>query len=94
MRLQLDSDIRGNFVLTEVDGAGNETGQSIFIQTDYDLPGIASNFGWRPCPFCQFTDGTVDCQHRTTGAMIQSARNFLDSHTGEFCENPGYTLTL
>jgi hypothetical protein len=66
------------------------SGKNVIIDTDYDYPGLASNFGWTPCPFCRETDGTVDCKHRTAGAMMQSAQSFLDKHIGETAEDPGY----
>lgn len=66
------------------------TGRSLMIYTDFDYPAIAGDFGWIPCPFCQSTDGTVDCKHRNTSAMIQSAEHFLYNHIGEIAEDPGY----
>ncbi len=83
-----------------------EDGASILFQTDYDWPAVASNFGWRPekyqpnqsrlsdCPHIN-SDGTVDCRscNATAGGFISDAREFLDDHDGEKCENPGYALT-
>lgn len=66
------------------------TGRDFLVQIDFDRCGIASDFGWVPCPFCSSTDGTVDCKHRKVGAMIQSATNFLDDNIGNIAEDPGY----
>jgi hypothetical protein len=66
-----------------------EDGQDILIQTDFDLPGIASTFGWSPCD-CGTTDGTVDCGHKTASQMIAEAQAFLDDNIGESVEDPGY----
>lgn len=39
------------------------------------------------------TDGTIDCPCGVkAGQFISAAREFLDEHDGEQCENPGYTL--
>lgn len=39
------------------------------------------------------TDGTIDCSCGVTaGSFIQAAREYLDEHDGETCENPGYSL--
>lgn len=65
-----------------------EDGQEL-VQTDWDFPGIASTFGWQPCP-CGRTDGTVDCPHRTASAMIAEAREYLKEHVGETADDPGY----
>jgi len=69
----------------------SNTGESIFIQTDWDRPGLASNFGWAACG-CGETDGTVDCPHKTATEMIESATDWLDSHDGESFDDPGYFL--
>jgi len=67
-----------------------ENGRSILVQTDWDYPGLAMNFGWVPCPECGFTDGTVDCKHRRASEMIAEAADYLDDHIGESFEDPGY----
>lgn len=71
-----------------------DDGRDILIQTDYDLPGIASFFGYVPCKSGR-TDGTVDCScgcGKTVGDMIAEADAFLceiaDSETE--AEDPGY----
>ena len=66
-----------------------DDGRTVLIQTDWDYPGVASVFGWSPCP-CGKTDGTVDCPHRTASEMIAEASQFLDAHIGETAEDPGY----
>jgi len=64
-------------------------GREILVQIDYDFPGLASTFGWSPCP-CGDTDGTVDCDHRTADEMIADARDFLRAHVGDTADDPGY----
>ena len=66
-----------------------ENGESILIQTDWDYPGVASSFGYQPCE-CGFTDGTVDCEHKTASEMITDASEYLDEHIGDTVEDPGY----
>jgi hypothetical protein len=55
---------------------------SIFVQSDWDFPGLASLLGFQACSECRYTDGTVDCEHNTASDMIQAAANFLHEHTG------------
>lgn len=39
------------------------------------------------------TDGTVDCACGVmAGDFISAAREWIDEHDGETCENPGYNL--
>ena len=64
-------------------------GKTVLIQTDYDYPGLASSFGWAPCP-CGATDGTVDCPHKTASDMIAEAGQYLDDNIGATIEDPGY----
>jgi hypothetical protein len=64
--------------------------RTVLVQSDWDYPGLASNLGFVPCPDCGFTDGTVDCAHKTASQMIAEAQEFLDAHLGEPFENPGY----
>ena len=73
----------GTFIIQADDG------RDVLIQTDWDYPGVASTFGWSPCP-CGKTDGTVDCPHRTASDMIVEAGEFLDAHIGDTVEDPGY----
>lgn len=66
-------------------------GTSALIQEEGDFPGLATAFGWTPCPECKATDGTIDCAHRTAEAMIAEAREFLASEClGKFVKDPGY----
>lgn len=70
-------------------------GRDLLIQTDWDYPGFASTFGWSPCVGCDCrcegtTDGTVDCDKRTAGDMIQEAYEYLLEHEGEWVDDPGY----
>jgi hypothetical protein len=53
-----------------------EDGRSQIFQTDWDYPGLASNFGFVPTD-CVATD-------------IGTAREFLDEHDGATCEDSGY----
>lgn len=62
---------------------------TVLVQTDWDYPGLASNLGWVPC-WCGFTDGTIDCDHKTASDMIGSAEKFINDHLGEMFEDPGY----
>jgi hypothetical protein len=66
-----------------------EDGRSQIFQTDWDYPGLASNFGYVPCE-CRATDGTVDCPHKSATEMIGAAAEFLDELDGATCEDPGY----
>jgi hypothetical protein len=66
-----------------------EDGGDLLVQTDWDYPGLASTFGWSPCP-CGETDGTVDCPHRSADEMIAEAREFLRAHAGDTVDDPGY----
>ena len=77
MRITLEE---GNFGWDYVLRA--ENGETILIQTDWDYPGTASSFGWKPC-HCGFTDGTIDCEHRKTSDMIVEAADYLDNHIGD-----------
>jgi hypothetical protein len=64
-------------------------GRTVLIQSDWDYPGVASTFGWQPCP-CGATDGTVDCRHKTASDMIAEASEYLDDNIGGTVEDPGY----
>ena len=80
--ITLESDSLGYLIV-------NDDGQKMYVQTDYDYPGVARTFGWCPCK-CGFTDGTVNCKHRTATDMIVEARNYLDDHIGDTVEDRGY----
>jgi hypothetical protein len=66
-----------------------DNGRSLLVQNDWELPNLASTFGWSPCS-CGATDGTIDCDHRTAGEMIAEAGDFLRAHTGDTSDDPGY----
>lgn len=68
-----------------------DTGATLLIVVDWDLPKLASAFGWLSC-FCGETDGTIDCPHRTVGDMIAEARDYLDERIGETADDPGYFI--
>jgi len=55
---------------------------SIFVQSDYEFPFMASLLGFEACTECRLTDGTVDCEHKTASEMICDASEFLDKHSG------------
>lgn len=62
-----------------------ENGESRLIQSDWEFPSAAIAFGWSPC-FCGYTDGTVDCNHKTTIQMIWEAFDFLDQNVGKIVQ--------
>jgi hypothetical protein len=66
-----------------------ETGDDLLVQTDWDFPSLASAFGFVSCD-CGYTDGTVDCEHKSATQMICEAREYLDDHIGDVAEDPGY----
>lgn len=84
----------------------DDAGRSVLFQTDCDWPAVAGLFGWstnhnmrddqnaEACLGSQFTDGTVDCPQcgKKAGQFIAEARQYLDDHHGDKCDNPGYTL--
>jgi len=40
----------------------SETGETVLFQTDWDYPGLASYFGWRPCDcVLPIRTVTIDC---------------------------------
>lgn len=76
------------------DWSTRDEGNTVLVQTDWDYPGIASNFGFVPCD-CGATDGTVDCEHKTAGEMISAAAEFLDdlcnsADNSRYVDDPGY----
>lgn len=83
MKITLDEGDFGSYVVRAEDG------RDFLVQTDWDFPGIASTFGWIPCP-CGRTDGTVDCAHKSASQMIADARMFLDENIGVTADDPGY----
>jgi hypothetical protein len=83
MKITLLAGDCGTFLLQADDG------REILVQTDWDFPGVASAFGWSPCP-CGATDGTVDCEHEAASMMIAAACAFLSERTGATTDDPGY----
>ena len=81
------------FILCQVDENGEwdtwDPKRTVLIQSDWDFPGIASNLGYVPCE-CGTTDGTVSCDHKTVGQMIEEANDFICSHLGQPFDDPGY----
>jgi hypothetical protein len=71
---------------------------TVLIQNDTDIPGVAREFGWLPTPnrTCLHTetDGSVDCPEcgRSAVEFISEAAEYLDDciATGEVVEDPGY----
>ena len=84
-QVRLEQGDYGTYLLVNED-----TGEDILIQTDWDYPGIASNFGWSHEH--GETDGTVDCPvcGATAGDMIAEAQEVLDDNIGQTFEDPGY----
>jgi len=88
MKVTLTRPHTGCFELVASDG------QTLFIQSDWDYPSIASNFGFVPCDRCNATDGTVNCKHRTASEMISAAYDFLVEHQDQTFDDPGYFETI
>jgi hypothetical protein len=82
------------------------TGTEYLVQTDYDHPGVAGNFGWTPRK-TRLRDGENHarryCEHRetdysetcptcgtTAGEFIADATSWLYDHVGATAEDPGY----
>lgn len=78
-----------SYLLCEVDTDGNwntrDDEHTTLYDSDWDWPGLAGMLGYVPCT-CGFTDGTVDCEHKTASQMIEEARDYLDDHLGEVFE--------
>lgn len=79
--------------------------RSLLIQTDWDYPSVASNFGWdmRECQVTNAgyygvtcahrgTDGTVKCDDcgLTPSTFIEQSQWFLDDNLGKIVDDPGY----
>jgi hypothetical protein len=79
--------------------------QTVFIQSDWDYPSIASSFGWDirntkktdsrgTAVTCQHdtTDGTVTCKEcgLTASDFISAAYDFLVENVGATVNDPGY----
>lgn len=78
-----------SYLLVKENGDPYNEMDTILFQTDWDFPALASNLGYVPCD-CGTTDGTVDCEHKTTVRMISEAAEFLDNKLGVPFDDPGY----
>ena len=77
----------------------DENDRTVYVQSDWDFPGLAGSFGWSPSGAgsddctdeCRFTDGTIDCPTCGTlaGRYIESASEFLDG-CNSIVDDPGY----
>lgn len=70
--------------------------RKVFVQTDWDYPGIATAFGWsissvkpKDCKH-ESTDGTIRCDTCGTepGVFISAAYDWLVEHEGTFSLDP------
>lgn len=80
------------FLVCRVDehgGYDSRSDDTILIDHDWDYPALAATWGYVPCSQCG-TDGTVDCPHHTATEMITAAYDWLEAHTGEIADDPGY----
>ena len=68
-------------------------GRSLLFQTDVSLASLASSLGWIPCNQCNFTDGTISCQHKQVIQMLEEARKWIEENTGKELSDPGYFET-
>jgi hypothetical protein len=84
-----EGDFNFCFVIRRVSRLKEERGDTVYIQTDWDYPGVASTFGWSVGCDCS-TDGTVDCQHKTVSEYIASAYGYPSNNIGKVVEDPGY----
>lgn len=73
---RLDS-VQLGYTVTDLD-----TGKSIYYQTDWDYPRLASDFGGDVICDCGATDGTIDCAHKTARDMITAADDWLFANDG------------
>jgi hypothetical protein len=89
-KIQLQRD-KWNFYVVHL-----ATEKSLYIQTDWDFPGIATSFGWIPKKYrkCRHsgTDGTVDCPDcgRSASDFISEAWDYLAKNEGKIITDPGY----
>lgn len=81
----------GCYLVCLVDG-----GTDMLVQSDFDLPGLASVFGWFPTDENGYrlydTDGTIPSKRsqKSVSEFINDARQFLDEHEGDEADDPGY----
>lgn len=78
------------YLIVQEGASTRDESRTVLVQSDWDFPSLAANLGFVPCSECNSTDGTVDCEHRTAGEMIEAAALYLDTHLGELFEDPGY----
>ena len=80
---------------------GKPTGNTILVQSDWDYPAVARNFGWDMTDVLssdnlncahESTDGTVACRGcgLTATDFIGAAYDWLRAHHGATAEDPGY----
>ena len=70
------------FEVMEADRRKKNPESLLFVQSDWEYAGLACAFGWVPCE-CGFTDGTVNCKHKTVSEMLADAYDFLMQHVGD-----------
>lgn len=87
MRISYEGNRFGHYTITN-----DQDDRTIYVQTDFDYPGIASTFGWSPCCGSGRTDGTVRCPDcgAEVSDLIGSAIDFLDANEGSEVDDPGY----
>jgi hypothetical protein len=70
------------FLIVPVGESMYDDTKTVFVQSDWDYPALASRLGFVCCD-CGDTDGTVDCAHHTAGEMMTAAYDYLMDHLGE-----------
>ena len=66
-----------------------EDGRNILVQSDWDVPGAASTFGWSPPP-STMTDGAGTFGEESLSSVIGDARDFLHERAGSTADDPWY----
>jgi hypothetical protein len=76
----------GHYLVKTLDGK-----HEMYVQTDYDFPGLAQTFGWngKILPMTKLRAVNIDPKD-TTSAEIYSAIQYLDKNEGKIVEDPGY----
>jgi hypothetical protein len=76
----------GGYLITDL-----ESEKDIYIQTDYDFPGLAESFGWNGKILSKKILRSVNIKpDDEIGAQIYSAIQWLDDNEGKEIEDPGY----
>lgn len=99
MRIILSRCNHPNFCFEILPAEGKREG--VFVQSDWDYPGVASTFGWslrsvqrESGPKCCHygTDGTVACPDcgMLAGDFIRAAYDYLCDNDGAEADDPGY----